>query len=182
MEGVAAVGEHHALYLIAGQLHQDGVVVEGVHFQYVANGDVALRMRVDAHTARILNTNLRVCFSHEGVAHHTAQFLAGFEGCVGDGQNLTQRGIVVVESDHLLDHSHSLGEFSHVDIFCLLVNNLTVFQREGDIGHTVQLVLVLCDQYAIRDLVAFQLGMGMTADDEVEPGELLCHLDVVGIA
>ena len=49
-------------------------------------------------------------------------------------------------------------------------------------GHAVQLVPVLGDQYAIFYLVAFQLGMGMAADDEVEPGKLFRHPDIVGIA
>ena len=130
------------------------MVVEGIHLQHIAHSDVALRKGIDTYTAWILNGDLRAGLRHEGIAHQASQLLAGFERCIGNGQHTAQGGVVIVETDHLLNHLHGLGEFPHVDVFSFLIHYLAVFHGEGDIGHTVQLVPVLGDQHAVLHLVA----------------------------
>ena len=50
-------------------------------------------------------------------------------------------------------------------------------------GNLLQFVLVLSDQYTIvKRLIFRKLRVGMTADNQVEPGVGLCHLDITIIA
>ena len=158
------------------------MVVEGVYLIDVADGDVACRMAVDTHAARVLNGNFGMGLFHQGIAYHAAQLLPVLKGRVGNGQHTTQRGIVVIEPNHLLQQPDLFGVILDVKIFGLLVDYLTVLHGEGDVGDTVQLVLVLRNQDVVHHLVALQLRMGVPADNQVEPGEGFGHLDVVRVA
>ena len=84
--------------------------------------------------------------------------------------------------NHGIHKPAPLGEGLHVDVFCLLVDDLPAVYGQRDIGYTAELVLVLGNQDVILNLVAFQLGVRVASDNQVQPWCRLSNLDIVRIA
>ena len=147
------------------------------------DGDVACREGVDACATVVHDADVTLSFRQKGVAEHVGHLVLDLEGLFGLGHHALEERIVAEVVYHRCHELVLVGELLHLDVFCLLLGHLTLLQREADVGDHGQTVLVLRDEHTVmQGFLGGQLGVAMAADDEVEPGETLCHLEVFLIA
>ena len=107
----------------------------------------------------------------------------GFKGCLASAHNTLEFWIVVERLDQILDHLVLLRESAHINVLSLLVYHLAVVNSQRDVCHLFQLIGILGDEHTVMQrLIGFQLRMAMSADNEVNPRELFCHLDIILVA
>ena len=131
------------------------------------------------HATGILVRQFGTGLSHIGIAHHATQFLVVVKRCLGNGQH-TLEGWILREVVHQLSNG-----LIHVwltcngDTFSFLTDHLAAIQYQRRVRRIFQTLRVLRNQNAVVKLTAIQLGMRVSADDDVHPRQLCRELHVV---
>ena len=82
------------------------------------------------------------------------------------------------EFHHRHRHLVLLSISFHIDVLGRFSHQFAIHHVERDVGSQFEFVLILGDEHPVVQFAPFELGMCMSADDEVEIGEFLsqCHI------
>ena len=178
---IVVTGNEHLSQFLTCDLDFHEVVLEGIHLHHITHREVASGMILDAHTTGILIREIGICLCEIGLTDHTSQFFTILERCLSNGQDTLEGGILG-EIAHQFGNGLVLTRHTlHGDKFCFLLHDLSTCQHQCGVCGERNTLRILGDQDAIVHLTALNLGMRMSAYNDIHPRQLCREFNIGGI-
>ena len=175
-------GDKQFFKLFASQSHDHRTVQERVEVDDVLDRNGTCWEEIIAHTAIVLEGDVAVTLFLPGIAHHQAQGVITVNVAMHLGNHAFHFGAALEMREQRIGSLAAACELVQKNVFSLLAYHFAAFDFQGRERDTRHLITVLGNQYAIVHFAAFELGVGMAADDEVVVWKLLSQLNVHIIA